>query len=182
MSACVLRDYYEAEVVPRLTEKRGYQNTLRVPRLKKVVVNSGVGTARDREALQEALDTLARVTGQKAVTTRARMSISNFKLREGMAVGACVTLRRELMYNFLFRLINVALPRVRDFRGVSRKAFDGMGNYSMGGLTDQSVFTEINLDKVKHTVGMNIAIVTSAETDDEARDLLSLLGMPFATE
>lgn len=181
MSACVLRDYYEAEVVPRLTEKRGYQNTLRVPRLKKVVVNSGVGTARDREALQEALDTLARVTGQKAVTTRARMSISNFKLREGMAVGACVTLRRELMYNFLFRLINVALPRVRDFRGVSRKAFDGMGNYSMG-LTDQSVFTEINLDKVKHTVGMNIAIVTSAETDDEARDLLSLLGMPFATE
>ena len=180
MSASVLRDHYQTEVLPRLIEKRGYQNALRVPRLKKVVLNSGVGTARDREALQEALDTLGRVTGQKAVTTRARKSISNFKLREGMAVGACVTLRRDLMYNFLYRLINVALPRVRDFRGVSPKAFDGMGNYSLG-LIDQSVFTEINLDKVKHTVGMNIAIVTSAETDDEARDLLSLLGMPFAS-
>lgn len=179
MSACVLRDYYQTEVTPRLIEKRGYKNALRVPRLKKVVLNTGVGTERDREALQEALDTLARVTGQKAVTTRARKSISNFKLREGTVVGACVTLRRDLMYNFLYRLINVALPRVRDFRGVSTKAFDGMGNYSLG-LTDQSVFTEINLDKVKHTVGMNIAIVTSAETDDEARDLLSLLGMPFA--
>ena len=179
MSTCTLRDQYQNEVAPRLIEKRGYRNALEVPRLQKIVVNTGVGTAREKEALQEALDTLGRVTGQKAVTTRSRKSISNFKLREGMAVGACVTLRRELMYNFLYRLINIALPRVRDFRGVSPKAFDGMGNYSLG-LLDQSVFTEIDLDKVKHTVGMNIAIVTSASTDDEARDLLSLLGMPFA--
>ena len=177
--ASVLKERYEKELLPQLMEKRAYGNRMQAPRLLKVVVNTGVGTERDKEALQEAQATLARITGQRPVVTRARKSISNFKLRQGMPVGCCVTLRGELMYNFLYRLINVALPRVRDFRGVSAKAFDGAGNYTLG-LTDQSVFTEIDLDKVKHTIGMNISIVTTAQTDDEARDLLDLLGMPFA--
>ncbi|MCF7854512.1 MAG: 50S ribosomal protein L5 [Candidatus Pacebacteria bacterium] len=160
-------------------KEHGYTNLLQVPRLSKVVVNTGVGTAQDREVLQEAQDTLALITGQRPVITKARRSISNFKLRAGMPVGVCVTLRRQNMYNFVHRLVNVVLPRVRDFRGVSSKAFDGAGNYSLG-LSDQSVFTEIDLDKIKHTIGMNICIVTTAETDEEARSLLSALGMPFA--
>ncbi len=179
MPRTYLSEYYQTQVAPQLMEKRGYKNLLQVPRLAKIVVNTGVGTGRDADTLKEAVSTLAIITGQRPVVTRARKSISNFKLREGMSVGACVTLRREMMYNFLYRLINVALPRVRDFRGVSRKAFDGSGNYSMG-LADQSVFTEIDMDKVKHTIGMNICIVTTAATDDEARDLLQMLGMPFA--
>ncbi len=180
MASNPLYDYYKETVVPQLISKRGYKNPMEVPRLLKVVVNTGVSTDRDREVLNEAIATLAAVTGQQPVATKARKSISNFKLREGMAVGACVTLRRAMMYSFLHRLVNTALPRVRDFRGVPSKAFDGAGNYSMG-LNDQSVFTEIDLDKVKHTVGMNITIVTSASTDDEARDLLAMLGMPFAS-
>ena len=180
MIKSALYDYYRSDVVPKLVEKRGYKNELQVPRLVKVVVNCGVGTGKDREVLNEAITMLGAITGQKPVTTQARKSISNFKLREGMSVGACVTLRRNMMFNFLYRLLNVALPRVRDFRGLSPKAFDGAGNYSMG-LTDQSVFTEIDLDRVKHTMGMNITIVTTAETDDEARELLALMGMPFAT-
>ena len=152
---------------------------MQVPRISKIVVNTGVGTDKDREVLQAAVDTIASITGQKPVITKSRLNISNFKLRKGMAVGASVTLRRGVMYNFLNRLINIVLPRVRDFRGVSPKAFDGAGNYNFG-ITDQSVFTEIDLDKVKHTIGMNISIVTTAKTDDEARDLLALLGMPFA--
>ena len=151
-----------------------------MPRLQKVVINAGISTSRDREAITEAVNSLGAITGQRPVVTKARKSISNFKLREGMAVGVCVTLRRGAMYNFLYRLINVSLPRVRDFRGLAAKAFDGAGNYNMG-LADQSVFTEIDLDKVKHNVGMNITIVTTAQTDDDARELLALLGMPFAS-
>lgn len=178
--ATVLQDYYRNVVVPRLMEQRKYTNIMQVPRVTKVVVNTGVSTSKDKEVIQEAVQALGLITGQKPVITKARKSISNFKLREGMPVGVCVTLRRHQMYNFLYRLINLALPRVRDFRGVPPKAFDGAGNYTLG-LTDQGVFTEINLDKVKHTVGMNITIVTTAATDDEARELLALLGMPFAS-
>lgn len=179
MAQTPLAQTYKDQIVPQLMERFSYKNIMQVPRVKKVVVNTGVGTQHDREVLQEAADTLAAVTGQRPITTRAKRSISNFKLREGMPVGVCVTLRRESMYNFLHRLINLVLPRVRDFRGVSGKAFDGSGNYSMG-LNDQSVFTEINLDKVKHTIGMNICIVTSAESDEEGKALLALMGMPFA--
>jgi large subunit ribosomal protein L5 len=180
MAKTVLSTYYTDEVVPALMKDRGYNNPLQVPRVAKIVVNTGVGTSHDREVLQEAQDTLGAITGQRPVITRAKKSISNFKLREGMPVGVCVTLRGERMYNFLYRLINIALPRVRDFRGVSGKAFDGSGNYSLG-LSEQSVFTEIDLDKAKYTIGMNICIVTTAPTDEEAKSLLSLLGMPFSS-
>lgn len=175
-----LYDQYKEQVLPALMKTRGYKNLLQAPRLVKIVVNTGVGAEKDREVLNSAVATLGAITGQKPVITKARKSISNFKLREGMSVGACVTLRRGAMYNFLNRLVNVALPRVRDFRGVPAKAFDGAGNYSFG-LNDQSVFTEVDLDKIKHTIGMNITLVTTAKTDDEARELLALLGMPFAT-
>jgi large subunit ribosomal protein L5 len=174
-----LYDRYREEIVPQLMAKRGYKSLLEVPRVVKVVLNSGIGTNHDREVLQAAVESLTAICGQKPVITKARKSISNFKLREGMAVGTSVTLRRNMMYNFLYRLLNVALPRVRDFRGVPAKAFDGAGNYTFG-LTDQSVFTEIDLDQIKHTIGMNITIVTTAKTDEEARDLLAMLGMPFA--
>ena len=180
MMKSVLCDRYKTEVVPELIKRRGYKNVMEVPRLLKIVVNSGVGTAKDREVLTAATETLAAITGQKPVVTKARRSISNFKLREGMNVGTCVTLRRGVMYNFLNRLINIALPRVRDFRGVPATSFDGAGNYTFG-LSDQSVFTEIDLDKIKHTLGMDITLVTTAKTDDEARELLTLIGMPFAT-
>ena len=179
MITSTLYEQYTKTVAPQLKEKRGYKNPMQVPRISKIVVNTGVGTDKDREVLQAAVDTIASITGQKPVITKSRLNIPNFKLRKGMPVGASVTLRRGVMYNFLNRLINIVLPRVRDFRGVSPKAFDGAGNYNFG-ITDQSVFTEIDLDKVKHTIGMNISIVTTAKTDDEARDLLALLGMPFA--
>jgi len=179
MAKSVLAKYYTDEVVPRLQKERGYDNIMQVPRVKKVVLNSGIGSKYERETLQEASDTLAIVTGQKPVIRRAKRSISNFKLRAGTPVGTTVTLRREMMWNFLYRLINIVLPRVRDFRGVPPAAFDGSGNYNMG-LTDQSVFTEVNLDKVKTTIGMNITIVTSASNDEEARELLRMLGLPFA--
>ena len=166
-------------MVDQLKASRGYKNAMEIPKLVKIVVNTGVGTDKDREALQATVETLAAITGQKPVITKSRKNISNFKLRAGMNVGACVTLRRGTMYNFLHRLITIVLPRVRDFRGIPAKAFDGAGNYTFG-LNDQSVFTEIDLDKIKYTVGMNITIVTTAKTDDEARELLTLLGMPFA--
>jgi large subunit ribosomal protein L5 len=174
-----LFEQYKSEVVPQLVSKRGYKNLLEVPKLEKIVLNTGVSTDKDREVMQVAQETLGRITGQKAVITKTRKNISNFKLRAGMAVGSSVTLRRGNMYNFLYRLINIVLPRVRDFRGVSAKSFDGAGNYTFG-INDQSVFTEIELDKIKHTIGMNITIVTNARTDEEARELLALLGMPFA--
>lgn len=176
----VMQETYESSIRPEMMSRRGYANVLQVPRLEKVVVNSGVGTAKDREALAETVSTIAVVTGQQPVVTKARISVSNFKLREGMEIGCRVTLRRTLMYNFLYRLINVALPRVRDFRGISPRGFDGAGNFNMG-LPEQSMFPEIDLDKSKHTVGMTIAIVTTAATDDEAKELLSMMGMPFAT-
>jgi large subunit ribosomal protein L5 len=176
----ILFHQYKEEVIPQLKAKRGYKNDMEIPKLVKIVLNTGVGTDKDREVMQAAVETLGQITGQKPIITKSRKNISNFKLRVGMAVGACVTLRRKNMYNFLYRLVNIVLPRVRDFRGIPAKAFDGAGNYTFG-LNDQSVFTEIDLDKIKHTIGMNITIVTSAKTDDEARDLLSLLGMPFAS-
>jgi len=178
MMKSVLYDKYKTEVVPQLIASRGYANVMQVPRLQKIVVSSGVGTAKDREVMTSVTETLAAITGQKPVITKSRKSISNFKLREGMNVGAMVTLRHGVMYNFLYRLITIAMPRVRDFRGVPKRAFDGAGNYTFG-LTDQSVFPEVDLDKIKHTIGMNITFVTTARTDDEARELLALLGMPF---
>jgi len=179
MITSTLYDFYKNTVVEQLKASRGYKNQMEIPKLVKIVVNTGVGTDKDREAMQATVETLAAITGQKPVITKSRKNISNFKLRAGMNVGACVTLRRGIMYNFLHRLITIVLPRVRDFRGISAKAFDGAGNYTFG-LNDQSVFTEIDLDKIKYTVGMNITIVTTAKTDDEARELLTLLGMPFA--
>ena len=175
----VLYETYKNEIVPALKAKRGYTNPMQIPKLVKIVVNTGVKTDKDREVMTAAVETLGAITGQKPVITKSRMNISNFKLRKGMAVGACVTLRRDVMYNFLYKLINIVLPRVRDFRGISPKSFDGVGNYNFG-LSEQSVFTEIDLDKIKHTIGMNITIVTTARTDEEAKDLLSLMGMPFA--
>lgn len=178
MMNSVLYDIYKETVVPQLMKQRGYSNALQVPRLQKIVINTGIGTEKDRDVMQSAVESLALISGQQPVITKSRKSISNFKLRAGTAVGVCVTLRRAMMYNFMYRLTSVALPRVRDFRGVPRRAFDGAGNYTFG-LTDQSVFTEIDQDKIKHTIGMNITFVTTAETDDEARDLLAMLGMPF---
>ncbi len=179
MAETALHTQYRESVVPALIKKRGYGNPMEVPRITKVVLNSGVGSDKDRSVMEETVKTLADITGQKPIKNKSRKSVSNFKLREGQEIGCSVTLRGETMYNFLYRLINVALPRVRDFRGIPKKGFDGAGNYNFG-LTDQSVFTEVDLDKSKHTIGMNITIVTTAKTDDEARELLALLGMPFA--
>ncbi|MDD3921686.1 MAG: 50S ribosomal protein L5 [Eubacteriales bacterium] len=175
-----LKEKYIKEVAPALREQLGYTNPMQVPRLLKIVVNMGINSTVESDVFKSLTKDLAQITGQAPMLRKARKSIANFKLREGMSVGACVTLRRGAMYNFLNRLVNVALPRVRDFRGVPAKAFDGAGNYSFG-LNDQSVFTEVDLDKIKHTIGMNITLVTTAKTDDEARELLALLGMPFAT-
>ena len=169
---------YQDEVIPALKANHGYQNPMQVPKLVKVVLNSGVSPDKDRETLNEVVDTLSRISGQKAVITKTTKNISQFKLRAGMNVGASVTLRRDRMYNFLYRLVNIVLPRVRDFRGVPTKSFDGAGNYTFG-LAEQSVFTEIDMDKAKHTVGMNITIVTSATTDKESKLMLEQLGMPF---
>lgn len=174
-----LLDRYRTEIVPKLQSELGRTNTHSLPQLEKIVVSMGVGKAiQDQKILDEAMDHLAQITGQKPVIRTARKSVANFKLREGMRIGGCVTLRRQRMYEFLDRLITLVLPRVRDFRGVNPKAFDGRGNYSLG-LNEQVVFPEINADKVKHVQGMNIAIVTTARTDDEARLLLKEFGMPF---
>ncbi len=174
----VLRDKYKSEVVPKLQERLGIKNPMRIPRLAKVVVNMGLGM-RDKDATKRLSEELAAITGQKPVLTKARKSISNFKLRQGTVIGAMVTLRGDVMYEFLERLIGAALPRIRDFRGVSAKAFDGHGNYTLG-IREQTIFPEIDPDKVKETQGMDIAFVTTTDSDDEARELLSLLGMPFA--
>lgn len=174
-----LKEVYEKEIAPALMESQGYANRMQVPRVKKIVLNMGVDTTMDRDTLNAMADDLARIAGQRAVITKARKSISNFKLRAGMPVGAKVTLRGARMYEFLDRLISVTLPRIRDFRGVKRDSFDGHGNYSLG-LQDQTIFHEINPDHVKQTQGMDIVIVTSAASDAEARDLLTRFGMPFA--
>lgn len=174
----ILQDQYHSEFLPELMKKRGYKNVCEVPRLVKIAISTGIGTSKDREVFDEAVELLSAITGQRPVITKARTSIANFKLREGMNVGARLTLRGPRMYDFLYRLINVALPRVRDFRGVPANSFDGAGNYTLG-IADQSIFTEINLDKMKHTIGMNVTIVTTARTDEEAKELLELMGFPF---
>jgi large subunit ribosomal protein L5 len=175
-----LRARYRDELVPALKEQLGLINKMQVPRLEKVVVNMGVGEAvKDGRLLDAALEDLATITGQKAVVTKARKSIAGFKLREGMAIGAKVTLRGAYMWEFVDRLVSLALPRIRDFRGLSPRAFDGHGNYTLG-VTEQLIFPEIDYDKVVKVTGMDITIVTTATTDDEGRALLSALGFPFA--
>jgi len=175
-----LKEKYRNEVVPALMEKFGYKNIMEVPRLAKVTVNMGLGEAvQNPKAIDAAVEDLKAITGQKPLVTRAKKSIAAFKLRAGMQIGAKVTLRGERMYHFVDKLFNVVLPRVRDFRGVSPKAFDGRGNFTLG-LREQIIFPEIDYDKVDRVRGMNITFVTTAKTDEEARELLRLLGMPFA--
>lgn len=171
---------YRDRVIPALREKHGYANAHQVPRLQKVVINSSVGSSNDvKEALEIAKSEISLITGQRPVETHAKKSVANFKLRGGQAIGAKVTLRGRTMYEFLERLIKTALPRIRDFRGVSPKAFDGRGNYTLG-VVDQTIFPEVELDKIKRNIGFDITIVTSATTDAEAKTLLSELGMPFS--
>jgi len=176
----LLRHYREA-VVPAMIREFGYKNSLAVPKLEKIVINMGLGEAiQNPKVLDRATEELAAITGQRPVITRAKKSIAAFKLRKGMPIGAMVTLRGARMYEFLDRLINIALPRVRDFRGLSPKSFDGRGNYTLG-LRDQLVFPEVDFNRVDKTRGMNICLTTTARTDEEARALLSLLGVPFRT-
>ena len=175
-----LKDLYNDEIVDALTKKFGYKNVMEVPKLDKIVINMGVGEAKDNAKLHEsAVKDLETITGQKAVLTRAKKSVANFKIREGLAIGCKVTLRGERMYEFLDRLVNLALPRVRDFRGVNPNSFDGRGNYSLG-IKEQLIFPEIEYDKVDKVRGMDIIFVTTAKTDEEARELLRLFNMPFA--
>jgi large subunit ribosomal protein L5 len=177
-----LRQRYEKDVVPALKKEFGYDNVMAIPRVKKVVVNMGLGEAtQNAKIVDTGADELARIAGQKPVITRAKKSISQFKVRKGMPIGTMVTLRGERMWEFLDRLISVALPRVRDFRGVSPRGFDGRGNYTLG-LKDQLLFPEIDYMKVDKARGMNISVVTSAKTDEESRKLLQLLGMPFRNQ
>lgn len=176
-----LLDKYKSQIQPRLAEALGCENSHAVPRLTKIVVNMGVGAASaDRKRLEEAVSHLATITGQKPLVTKAKKAISAFRLREGMEIGAKVTLRGKRMYEFLDRLVSLALPRVRDFRGLSPKAFDGNGNYTLG-LNEQLVFPEIDADKVSHTQGMHISLVTTADSDDDARLLLKELGLPMSS-
>lgn len=171
---------YKSRVVPALREKHGYKNIHQIPKIEKVVVNSSVGAGADsKEALEIAKSEIALITGQRPVATLSKKSIANFKLRQGQAIGAKVTLRGRTMYEFLERLIKMSLPRIRDFRGVSTKAFDGNGNYTLG-VTDQSIFPEVELDKIKRNIGFDITIVTTARTNEEAKSLLTELGMPFS--
>ena len=174
-----LKERYNEKIAPALRERFGIENPMRVPRLEKIVVNMGVGeAAQNSRALDGAMEDLARITGQKAQLRKARKSIAGFKIREGMPVGARVTLRGERMWEFLDRLISVALPRVRDFRGVSPNSFDGHGNYALG-LREQLIFPEISYDAIDATRGLDVAVVTTTESDEEAREFLRLLGMPF---
>ena len=170
---------YIEEVRPALTEKRGYTNVHQIPRIEKIVVNMGVSASLEKGALEDAVKEMQMITGRKAVVTVSRKSIANFKLRKGQSVGCKVTLRREVMYEFFDRLVSAALPRIRDFRGVGSKQFDGRGTYSLG-IPDQTIFPEIELDKIKRQQGMDITIVTSAPTNEEAYDLLKMMGMPFS--
>ena len=175
-----LKDLYNDEIVDALTKKFGYKNVMEVPKLDKIVINMGVGEAKDNaKLLESAVKDLETITGQKAVLTRAKKSVANFKIREGLAIGCKVTLRGERMYEFLDRLVNLALPRVRDFRGVNPNSFDGRGNYSLG-IKEQLIFPEIEYDKVDKVRCMDIIFVTTAKTDEEGRELLRLFNMPFA--
>lgn len=175
-----LKEAYEKDIKPALVQQFGYPNTMAAPRIEKIVLNMGVGEAvADSKKINAAVDDLTAIAGQKAVITRSRKSIANFKLREGMGIGCKVTLRRERMYEFLDRLVTIALPRVRDFRGLSGRSFDGRGNYSLG-IKEHIVFPEIDYDKVETVRGLDVVIVTTAESDDEARELLRGFGLPFA--
>ena len=174
-----LKEKYDAEIKSAMVKKFGYKNVMQIPKLDKIVINMGVGEAKENaKVLDTAIKDLETITGQKAVVTRAKKSVANFKLREGMPIGCKVTLRGEKMYEFTDRLVNLALPRVRDFRGVNPDAFDGRGNYALG-IKEQLIFPEIEYDKVDKVRGMDIIFVTTAETDEEARELLTLFGMPF---
>ena len=174
-----LKDQYNSEIKDAMVKKFGYKNVMEIPKLEKIVINMGVGEAKEnKKLLDTAIADLETITGQKAVVTTAKKSIANFKLREGMPIGCKVTLRGERMYEFADRLINLALPRVRDFRGINPNAFDGRGNYSLG-IKEQLIFPEIEYDKVDKVRGMDIICVTTAQTDEEARELLTLFGMPF---
>jgi len=174
-----LYDKYVNEVVPALKQKRQYKNVHQIPRMEKIVVNMGVSASFEKGAIEDAAKDLAQITGRKPVISKSRKSIANFKLRENVPIGCRVTLRRDAMYEFFDRLVAVTLPRIRDFRGTSPRSFDGRGNYSLG-IAEQTVFPEIELDKIKRQQGMDITIVTSAQNDEEARELLKLMGMPFA--
>lgn len=176
-----LEELYKNQVAPALMQKFGYKSTMQIPKLDKIVVNIGMGDARENpKAIESAVNDLAQITGQKPVVTKAKKSVANFKLREGMSIGCKVTLRGERMYEFLDRFFNVALPRVRDFRGISANSFDGRGNYSVG-VKEQLIFPEIDYDKIDKIRGMDIIMVTTAKTDEEARELLTLMGAPFAS-
>ena len=175
-----LKDLYKDEIVDAMIKKFGYQNIMEVPKLDKIVINMGVGEAKENaKVLDSAVKDLETITGQKVVLTRAKNSVANFKIREGMPIGCKTTLRGEKMYDFMDRLVNLALPRVRDFRGVSADSFDGRGNYALG-VKEQLIFPEIEYDKVEKVRGMDVIVVTTAKTDEEARELLRLFGMPFA--
>ena len=175
-----LKEKYKVEVAPALMQKFQYKSVMQVPKIEKIVINMGLGDTKDNaKGLDAAVSELATITGQKPIVTKARKSVAAFKVRQGMNIGAKVTLRGEIMYEFLDKLFNVALPRVRDFRGVSKKSFDGRGNYAMG-IKEQLIFPEIEYDKVDKVRGMDIIFVTTATTDEEARELLALLGMPYA--
>ena len=174
-----IKEKYQAEAVPALQQKFGYANVMQIPRLEKVIINMGLGDCKDNaKALESAVAELTQIAGQKPLVTKAKKSVANFKLRQGMNVGAKVTLRGSRMEEFMDKLVNIALPRVRDFRGVSAKAFDGRGNYALG-IKEQLIFPEIEYDKVEKIRGMEMIFVTTAKTDEEAKELLRLLGMPF---
>ncbi|HHV46314.1 MAG TPA: 50S ribosomal protein L5 [Tissierellia bacterium] len=174
-----LKEKYRNEVIPALMERFQYKNVMEVPKLEKIVINMGIGEARDNpKALENAVNELSLITGQKPIVTKAKKSVANFKIRQGMNVGAKVTLRGEKMYDFLDKLMNISLPRVRDFRGVSSSSFDGRGNYALG-IKEQLIFPEIDYDKVESVRGMDIVIVTTAKTDEEAKAFLEFMGMPF---
>ena len=175
-----LQEKYNNQVAPAMMEKFGYKNIMEIPKLDKIVINMGVGNAKENpKGLEKAIEEMEIISGQKPVTTRARKSVANFKLREGMPIGAKGTLRADKMYYFLDKLVSVSLPRVRDFRGVNPNAFDGRGNYALG-LKEQIIFPEIEYDKIDQVRGMDVIFVTTAKTDEEARELLKLLGMPFS--
>jgi large subunit ribosomal protein L5 len=174
-----MKTKYKDVVAPELIKSQGYKNKMQVPKLEKIVLNLCVSVNNDRDVLQAVADDMGKISGQKPIITKAKVSVSNFKLREGMPIGAKVTLRSNQMYDFMDRLVNVALPRIRDFRGIPENSFDGQGNYSLG-MQEQTVFPEIDPDKVKKVHGMDITFVTSAKSDGEAKELLSLMGMPFA--
>ncbi len=175
-----LKEMYKSEIVDAMVKKFGYKNTMEVPKLEKIVINMGVGEAKENaKVLESAVSDMETITGQKAVITKAKHSIANFKIREGQSIGCKTTLRGDKMYEFLDRLVNLALPRVRDFRGVSANSFDGRGNYALG-IKEQIIFPEIEYDKVDKVRGMDVIVVTTAKTDEEARELLRLFNMPFA--